>query len=105
MDLPPNHDGLNIADLYKWVAGITGGVVAFWKWVDGEFKKKKLEAETLKLEREHFIKTVATEAVKQAMDSILSEVKDDVKTLFKYREDDRRHIDNKFDNIMKELKK
>ena len=104
MGLPSNND-FDINELYKWVLGASGAVVGFWKWVDSRFAAKKLELEQTKFEREEFITRVAEKAVQAAMNGILGDVKEDISTLFKYREEDRKHIDHKFDNIMKELKK
>jgi len=104
MDIPPTQD-FSLNELFAYLIG--GGTVlgAYWKHIDNKFREKKLEAEQLKLEREEFITKVAKEAVRAAMDGILGDVKDNINTLFKYREADRKHIDDKFDSIMKELKK
>lgn len=104
MEIPPSQS-FDLNELIKYIIG--GGTIlgAYWKYIDNKFREKKLEAEQLKLEREEFITKVAKEAVKAAMDGILGDVKEDISTLFKYREEDRKHIDHKFDNIMKELKK
>ena len=64
------------------------------KWIDSHFAARKLE-------REMFIKTV----VNEAMTASLSEVKNDIKQLFEYREADRTHIDEKFSKLMTEVRK
>jgi hypothetical protein len=103
MQLEPN--GFDVNELWKWLVGASGAVAAFWKWVDSRFAAKKLEIELEKTDREEFITKVAEKAVQAALNSILGDVREDIQTLFKYREDDRKHIDQKFDKIMTEIRK
>ncbi len=104
MALQPDH-AFDINELVKWVTIVSGAVLWWWKYIDNKFKEKKLEIELAKRDKEEFITRVAESAVKAALNSMLGEVKEDIQTLFKYREDDRKHIDKKFEIIMVEMRK
>jgi hypothetical protein len=77
---------------------VAGGLIAWFYFVHWYFKNKSKE-------KEDWVKSIATAAVNTAMDSSLKDVRADIQTLFKYREEDRRHIDHKFDSMMGELRK
>lgn len=77
------------------VWGICGTIITVvFKWIDSHFAARKLE-------REAFI----TAVVDKAMSNSMKDIKDDISTLFQYREADRLHIDEKFSKMMIELKK
>lgn len=99
------YNGFDINELIKWVTIVSGAVITVWRYIDYKFKERKLEAELTKTEREDFITRVAKAAVEAALNSVLGDVKTDIQTLFKYREDDRKHIDKKFEVIMVEMRK
>lgn len=65
-----------------------------------------------KTQTEEFIQKVSIACVKSVfneyrgvVDSSINDLKAKVEVLFKYREDDRAHYDQKFDNLMREVKK
>jgi len=90
----PNHEEIDWASVVKWVAGCLTLIVAFWKWVNMYFADKKNEKET-------FIKAV----VKEAMESSLSEIKQDVIELKHFREKDMQHFNDTVIKIYAELRK
>ena len=94
----PTQDPINWNVLLNTIIYVAGGLVGWFYFVHWYFKNKAQE-------KENWIKQVATTAVNVAMDNCLKDVRSDIQTLFKYREDDRKHIDNKFDMIMTEVRK
>ena len=56
-------------------------------------------------EKEEFIQDVVKATLRETLDGELKSIKENIDILFKYREADRKHIDEKFDKIMIELKK
>lgn len=94
----PISDPVNWNVLLNTIIYVGGGLVAWFYFVHWYFKNKAQE-------KENWIKQVATTAVNAAMDSCLKDVREDIKVLFKYREEDRKHIDHKFDGIMTEIRK
>lgn len=94
----PTQDPINWNVLLNTIIYVVGGLVGWFYFVHWYFKNKAQE-------KENWIKQVATTAVNTAMDNCLKDVRDDIRVLFKYREDDRKHIDNKFDIIMTEIRK
>lgn len=73
-------------------------VTVCWKWINSYFKSKSQE-------KEEFIIKVADVAASAAIDKVLGGVRADIQTLFRYREDDRKHIDDKLDRMMLEIRK
>lgn len=94
----PTPDPINWNVLLNTIVYVAGGLIAWFYFVHWYFKNKAQE-------KENWIKQVATTAVNAAMDSCLKDVRGDIQTLFKYREDDRKHIDAKFDFIITEIRK
>lgn len=91
---PPNTTGTDWTILgIIWGLCLTALAIIF-KWIDAHFAARKTD-------RESFIKAV----VNEVLTSNLQSVKDDIKTLFQYHNEDRNHYDTKFDNLMKEIKK
>lgn len=76
-----------------------GTILAGWfKYVDAHFKNKKEESQ-------RFVEGIVESSVKKTLDSVLGDVRADIQVLFKYREDDRKHYDIRFDSVIKEIKK
>lgn len=102
----PEFDVNKIIEVLIAVGGFLWATLAY---MAKYFKDKALEREAAviakKVETEEFIERVAIACVKATVDSVLTDVKEDIKVLFKYRDDDRRHFDLKFDGLMKEIKK
>lgn len=96
MAQPTSEIDWNVA--IKIISTTIGGLIAWIYFINAYFKNKSKE-------KEDWIKKIAESAVSAAMDKSLSDVREDIQTLFKYRELDRKHIDDKFDNILREMKK
>lgn len=96
--IQPTQDPINWNVLLNTIIYVAGGLVGWFYFVHWYFKNKAQE-------KENWIKQVATTAVNVAMDNCLKDVRNDIQTLFTYREDDRKHIDHKFDMIMSEVRK
>lgn len=95
-ELPkPSSD---VTEIIEWAIGATVFCIN-WIYFVGKYFKSKAE------EKKEFIENVVIAAVKATLTSELQGIKDDVKVLFKYREDDRTHSDNQFKELMKEIKK
>lgn len=77
---------------------IFGGLVAWIYLVNAWFKSKREE-------KKEWIEQIATASVNAAMDSCLKDVRRDVQTLFRHREDDRKHLDDRLDFIVTEIRK
>lgn len=89
---PSNNDALY--QLLTVLSIVVGLVAVFFKWINSYFASKKLE-------KESFIRQV----VETAMHSSLSDVNKKIQTLFDFREKDRENLDEKFTDMMKELRK
>lgn len=83
---------------FKWISTIVGALVAYTIYLMQYFKYRAKNNE------EFIIKVVET-TVKATLTSELSGIKDDIKVLFKYRDDDRTHADNQFKELLREIKK
>lgn len=94
----PIPDPTNWTAIIEVAMSLISGLIAWIYLVNWYFKSKKQE-------KKEWIEQIATASVNAAMDSCLKDVRDDIKVLFKYREDDRNHIDNKFNMIMTEIRK
>lgn len=91
-------DPINWNVLIQTIIYVVGGLIGWFYYVHWYFKNKSKE-------KKDWIEQIATAAVNTAMDSCLKDVRNDINTLFKYREDDRKHIDTKFDMMIKEIRK
>lgn len=79
--------------------GITVTLITVsYKWINSYFAYKKQE-------KSEFIERVVTATVTATLDKVLEGVRSDIKTLFKFREVDRQNLDNKFVDLMREIKK
>ncbi len=94
----PIPEPINWNVLLNSIIYVGGALVGWFYFIHWYFKNKAQE-------KENWIKSIATTAVNAAMDSALRDVRDDIKVLFKYREEDRKHIDENFRTMMVEIKK
>jgi len=102
----PEFDFNKILEVLIAVGGFLWATLAYM----GKYFKDKESARLAainakKIETEEFIEKVAIACVKATVDSVLTDVKNDIVILFKYREEDRKHFDTKFDNVMAAIKK
>lgn len=95
MTQPPQTDWAGIITIVSLVGGL---VAVFFKWIDSYFASKAKE-------QSDFIQKVVQASVDTILDKSFKDVREDIQTLFRYREQDRAHIDGKFDKIMMEMKK
>jgi hypothetical protein len=93
-NLPIPHNDIDWESVIKWISGCLAFIIAFWKYIDKYFADKKTEKET-------FIKTV----VREAMESSLNEIKNDVIELKHFRESDMKHFNDTVLKIYAELRK
>jgi hypothetical protein len=84
--------------VFQWMAGCVSAVYTICKVADGYFKNKQAE-------KQEFIKNVAVAAVNAVLDGVLKDVNNKIDALFDYREKDRTHSDQKFSELMKEIKR
>jgi len=94
----PIPDPINWNVLLNTLVYVAGGLVGWFYFIHWYFKNKAQE-------KENWIKSIATTAVNAAMDNCLKDVRGDIQTLFRHREDDRKHIDTRLDIIMTEIRK
>ena len=73
----------------KWIETLVALLTGWITFVVFYFKHKAKE-------KEEFIINVVEATVKATIKSEIQGIKDDVKTLFKYRDDDRKHSDDQF---------
>lgn len=95
---PTNVPDFDLTRVFEWAFACITFLWGWAKYIDKSFESKKQE-------KQEFIEKIVSACVKTTMDEILKDVKTDINILFKYREEDRKHIDSKFDKIMIELKK
>lgn len=84
--------------VFQWLIASVSGTWGFCTAVDAYFKHKKSE-------KEEFIKNVVVSSVNATLDGVLKDVNNKIDTLFEYRESDRVHSDQKFSELMKEIKR
>lgn len=84
---------------------LIGYVVYIGKKYKDKAAEREINAQAKKVETQEFIEKVAIACVNAALDRVLNDVKEDIKVLFQYREEDRLHYDKKFDGLMREVKK
>lgn len=104
----PNPD-FDINKIIEVLIAVGGFLWATLAYMAKYFKDKDAErAATLaakKVESEEFIKKVAIACVNATLEGVLKDVKEDISILFKYRDEDRKHFDEKFDKIILAIKK
>lgn len=85
---------------------ITAGVLAFaLTYLTKFFSHKKEVLEKAREDQQAFIQKLVITTVTSTMEGCLKDIKDDVTILFRYREEDRKNIDEKFMAISKEIRK
>jgi len=91
MKAPPDDSIYALIEIF----GICGTfLLVCWRWIDQSFKSKRDN-------NQDFIKSV----VVATMESCLKDVNEKINKLFEYREADRNHIDEKFQSMVKEIRK
>lgn len=105
----PLPEPINWTALGTWIISVAGICFAFITFTNKYFKDKGLEREAYaaaqKQERQEFIEKVVVATVTATLNSTLGGLKSDIETLFKYREEDKKEMNNRFDRVMLELKK
>lgn len=109
MALPTPNPEFDINKIIEVLIGVAASLIGVLAYMGKYFKDKAAEREASiaikKVESEEFIKRVAIACVSATLDSALRDVKEDINTLFKYRDADRKHIDERFDKVILEIKK
>lgn len=82
----------------KWIAGCITALIGYVYYINAHFKNKAKE-------KQEFIQGIVNTTLRTTLDHELQGIKDNIDKLFEYREDDRKHIDDKFSKMMTELKK
>jgi len=94
---PPLPNPFDWNENIKWIAGCISGLLGYGYYINLYFKNKAKE-------KEEFIQDIVKVTLRNTLDHELQGIKDNIDKLFEYREDDRKHIDEKFSKIMSELK-
>lgn len=113
MTAPTPTDWTGLGVIWAIAIGIVG--IAF-KWINSYFADKRVERDVQtakeKSEKESFIKQVVESIIDITMSAKLKGVDDKmgdmntkINTLFKYREDDRKNLDRKFETVLSEIRK
>lgn len=85
---------------------ITTGMLAFaLTYLTKYFSHKRLLLEKSKEDQQSFIQKLVITTVTSTMEGCLKDIKEDVSMLFRYREEDRKNIDEKFMLMSKEIRK
>lgn len=79
----------SLIKLGEWFIVALSFVILVWKFIDKYFEDKKTQ-------KKEFI----AEVVRACIQSELTEVKDNIKELKTFRENDRKYFDDKFDKVM-----
>jgi hypothetical protein len=97
--------------------GILVGIVSIaWKLINSWFADKKQEREVTaalaKTEKETWIRQVVEGVVDivltnkfKSADDKMTDMNGKINTLFEYRESDRKNVDQKFDTVLREIRK
>lgn len=105
----PNPNEFDINKIIEVLIAVAGSLIGVLAWMRSYFKDKASARDATiqakKVESEEFIEKVAIACVKATLDSTIGDVKADISALFKYREDDRKHYDDRFDKVMAAIKK
>jgi hypothetical protein len=97
---PTDWTGLGV------IWAITSGIVAIaYKWINSYFANKKTEKETFIRNVVQGVIDIALSAKLKAVDDRMVEMNGKINTLFDYREQDRNHIDGKFETMLREIRK
>lgn len=109
MALPTPNPEFDINKIIEILIGVIGSLICILGFMGKHFKDKALARDAAllakKTESEEFIEKVAIACVKATLDSVLGDVKEDIKILFKYRDEDRKHYDDRFDKVITAIKK
>jgi len=105
----PQTYNLDWMALGEWAISVVGILIAFFgftnKWFKDRVDAREKYAQQQKQEKQDFIEKVVIATVSATLNSTLGGIKEDIATLFKYREDDRTHSDGQFRELMKEIRK
>lgn len=71
----------------------------------GWFKYLDINAKAKKDEKVEFIERITEAAVNRTLDKVFADQNGKIETLFRYRESDKRHWDERFDSVMNKLGK
>jgi hypothetical protein len=82
----------------KWLSACISALLGYAYYINLYFKNKSKE-------KQEFIQDIVKATLRNTLDHELQGIKENIDKLFEYREDDRRHIDEKFSKMMSELKK
>lgn len=96
---PPNlPNPFDWNENFKWIGICLSALLGYCYYVSLYFKGKARD-------KQEYIENIVQITLKQSLDGELEGIKDSIKILFKYREDDRTHSDNQFKELLRELKK
>lgn len=103
MTAPTPTDYSGLGTLWGILSAIC---VVLFKWINAQFAHKRLLLEQKKESEIKFIQDLVITTVTSTMEGCLKGIQGDVTrinenvtTLFKYRDEDRRHYDNRFDRM------
>lgn len=106
---PPLFDWNEIVKTIIYVIGVAFGAVkgmSFW------FRNKEKERQAKEQEKTEFIEKIAETAVDKTLQKVFNDVNNsfvsvnkNIDILFKYREEDRKHWDARFDSVMNKVGK
>ena len=106
---PQLPEPINWTTIGTWIVTVIGILIAFLGFTNKWFKDKAAERDAYQLaqkqDKQEFIEKVVIATVTATLNSTLGGIKDDISTLFKYREEDKKDMNARFDRVMIELKK
>lgn len=109
MAQPTPNPEFDFNKIIEVLIAVGGFLWATLSYMGKYFKDKALERDAAeaakKIQSEEFIQKVAIACVTATLNSVLADVKDDIKVLFKYRDEDKKHWDDRFDKVITEIKK
>lgn len=86
---PYNLDWTSIGECIVSVSGITWGFLGFTnKWFKDKAEARVASAKAEKEGKQEFIEKIVNATVTGTLNSVLGDIKEDIATLFKYRDED-----------------
>lgn len=100
---------IDLTAIGYWIISTVTLLIAFFGFTNKYFRDRVAAREAFaKAEKEgkqEFIEKIVNTTVTATLNSVLGAMREDISTLFKYREEDKKDMNNRFDRVMTKLDK